>query len=64
MFSSQQTGQLIGIGILTQMYICEHSHFIAYMKSFQGKIIHAENDWIFIIVMKFTIIGADIADGQ
>ena len=29
MFSSQQTGQLIGIGILTQTYICQHSHFIA-----------------------------------
>ena len=33
-------------------------------ESFQGKIIHAENDWIFIIVIKFTIIGADIADGR
>ena len=33
-------------------------------ESFQGKIIHAENYWIFIIVIKFTIIGADIADGR
>ena len=33
-------------------------------ESFQGKIIHAENDYIFIIVIKFTIIGADIADGR
>ena len=33
-------------------------------ESFQGKIIHAENDWIFIILIKFTIIGADIADGR
>ena len=33
-------------------------------ESFQGKIIHAENDWIFIIVIKFTIIGSDIADGR
>ena len=33
-------------------------------ESFQGKIIHDENDWIFIIVIKFTIIGADIADGR
>ena len=33
-------------------------------ESFKGKIIHAENDWIFIIVIKFTIIGADIADGR
>ena len=32
MFPSQQTGQLIGIGILTQTYIFEHSGFIAYMK--------------------------------
>ena len=31
---------------------------------FQGKIIYAANDWIFIIVIKFTIIGADIADGR
>ena len=37
MFSSQQTGQLIGIGILTQMYICERS-FIAYMKVSKGKL--------------------------
>ena len=33
-------------------------------ESFQGKIIHAENDWIFIIVIQFTIICADIADGR
>ena len=33
-------------------------------ESFQGKIIHDEIDWIFIIVIKFTIIGADIADGR
>ena len=33
-------------------------------ESFQGKIIHAENDWIYIIVIKFTIIGADIAEGR
>ena len=33
-------------------------------ESFQGKIIHAENDWIFIIVIKFRIIGLDIADGR
>ena len=33
-------------------------------ESFQGKIIHAENDWIFIIVIKFRIIGVDIADGR
>ena len=38
MFSSQQTGQLIGIGILTQTYICEHSHFIAYMKVSKKKL--------------------------
>ena len=38
MFSSQQTGQLIGIGILTQTYICEHSHFIAYMKVSKEKL--------------------------
>ena len=45
MFSSQQTGESIGIGIQTQTCICEHSHFIAYVyESFQGKNIHAEND--------------------
>ena len=33
-------------------------------ESFQGNIIHAENEWIFIVVIKFTIIGADIADGR
>ena len=38
MVSSQQTGQLIGIGILTQMYIFEHSHFIAYMKVSKEKL--------------------------
>ena len=38
MFSSQQTGQLIGIGILTQTYIYEHSHFIAYMKISKEKL--------------------------
>ena len=64
MLSSQQTGQLIGIVILTQTYICENSHFIAYMKVSQEKIIHDENDFIFIIVIKFTIIGADIADSR
>ena len=39
MFSSKQTGQLIGIGILTQTYIGEHSHFIAYMKVSKEKLI-------------------------
>ena len=33
-------------------------------ESFQGKIVHAKKDWIFIIVIKFTITGADIADSQ
>ena len=38
MFSSQQTGQLISIGILTQTCICEHSIFIAYMKVSKEKL--------------------------
>ena len=38
MFSSQQTLQLMGIGILTQTYICEHSHFIAYVKVSKEKL--------------------------
>ena len=38
MFSSQQTGRLIGIGILAQTYICEQCHFIAYMKVSKKKL--------------------------
>ena len=38
MFSSQQTGQLIGIGILTLTYIFEQSHFIAYIKVYNEKL--------------------------
>ena len=38
MFSSQSTGQLIGIGILTQTYIWKHSLFIAYMKVSKEKL--------------------------
>ena len=38
MFSSQQTGRLIGVDILTQTYICEHSHFIADMKVSKEKL--------------------------
>ena len=69
MFSSQQTGELICIGILTQTYICEHIHFISYMKVsteklFVLRIIEFSLLWIFIIVIKFTIIGVDIADGR
>ena len=39
MFSSQQTGQLIGIGILTHTYICEHSHFIVFIKVSKEKLV-------------------------
>ena len=38
MFSSQQTVHLKGIGILTQTYICEHSHLIAYMEVSKEKL--------------------------
>ena len=59
----------MGIGILTQTYIFEHSHFIAYMKVskeklFMLKMIEFLFLWIFIIVIKFKIIGVDIADGR
>ena len=69
MFLSQQTGQLIGIGIPTQMYIFEHSHFIAYVKVskekfFMLRMIEFSLLWIITIVIKFTIIGVDIADGR
>ena len=47
----------------TNVYLRAQSLYFIY-ESFQGKIIHAENDWIFIIVIKFKIIGVDIADGQ
>ena len=47
----------------SQVFFSVRSLYCIY-ESFQGKIIHAENDWIFIIVIKFTIIGADIADGR
>ena len=45
-FSSQQTGQLIGIGILTQTFIFRAQSLYCIYESFQGKIkiIHAEND--------------------
>ena len=69
MLSSQKTGQLIGIGILTQTDIWEHSHFIAYMKVYTEKLfmlrmIEFSLLRIFIIVIKFTTIGVDIANGR
>ena len=54
---------------MTQTYICEHSHFIAYMKVSKEKLIMPRMIellllWIFIIIIKFKIIGVDIANGR
>ena len=49
MFSSQSTGQLIGIGILTQTYIWKHSHFIEYMKV-------SEEKWFILRMIEFLLL--------
>ena len=62
----------MGIGILTQTCICDHSHFIHFIaytkvsmkKLFMLRMIEFSLLRIIAIVIKFTIIGVDIADGR
>ena len=63
-FLSQQTGLLIGIGRSeTNLYLWSQS-LLFMEKLFMLTTIEFLLLWIFIIVIKFTIIGVDIADGR